>query len=65
MKIQNPLDLSLIHVLPLVYNFMELTKCLIVSKTLVRTKLKFYPFWENWGLISIFGPIGPKLEKSV
>ena len=24
-KIQNPLDLSLIHVLPLVYNFMELT----------------------------------------
>ena len=33
-------------------------KCLIVSKTLVRTKLKFYTSWENWNLISIFsGPI--------
>ena len=35
-------------------------KCLIVSKTLVRTKLKFCSFWGNWGLISIFGPVGPK-----
>ena len=38
-------------------------KCLIVSKTLVRTKLKCYPFWENWGLISIFGPFGPKSKS--
>ena len=38
-------------------------KCLIVSKTLVRTKLKFHPFWRNWGLISIFGPIGAKSKN--
>ena len=38
-------------------------KCLIVSKTSVRTKLKFYPFEGNWGLISIFGPTGPKFKK--
>ena len=35
-------------------------KCIIVIKTLVRTKLKFYPFWKNWCLISIFGPVFPK-----
>ena len=40
-------------------------KCLIVRKTLVRAKLKFHPFWGNWSLISIFGPVGSKLERSV
>ena len=38
-------------------------KCLIISKTLVRTKLKFYPFGVNWGLLSIFGPITPKSKN--
>ena len=38
-------------------------KCLIVIKHVVRTKLKFYPFWKNWGLISIFGPIGTKSKN--
>ena len=38
-------------------------KCLIVSKTLVRTKLQLYPFWKNLGLISIFGPVGPKSKN--
>ena len=38
-------------------------KCLIVIKTLVRTKLKFYPFWKNLDLISIFGPVGPKSKN--
>ena len=35
-------------------------KYLIVIKTLLKTKLKFYPCWKNWCLISIFGPIGTK-----
>ena len=35
-------------------------KCVIVSKTLVRRKLKFYPFGVNWGPLFIFGPITPK-----
>ena len=30
---------------------------------MLRTKLKFYPFWENWCLISIFGPIVPKSKN--
>ena len=38
-------------------------KCLIVSKTLVRTKLKFYPFGMNWGLLSLFGSITPKSKN--
>ena len=38
-------------------------KCLTVIKTLVRTKLKFYPFWKNWGLIYIFGSFGPKSKN--
>ena len=36
-------------------------KCLIVTKT--RTKLKFYPFGVNWGLLSIFGSIAPKSKN--
>ena len=38
-------------------------KYLIVIKTLVRTKLKSYPFGMNWGLLSIFGPITPKSKN--
>ena len=38
-------------------------RCLIVSKTLVRTNLKFYPFGGNWGVNSIFGLTGPKSKK--
>ena len=38
-------------------------KCLIVSKTLVRTKSKFNPFGVNWSLLSIFGPITPKSKN--
>ena len=36
-----------------------------VSKRLMKTKLKIFPFLWNWDLISIFVPVGPKLEKSV
>ena len=36
-----------------------------VSKRLMKTKLKIFPFLGNWDLISIFVPVGPKLEKSV
>ena len=38
-------------------------ECLIVSKTLVGTKLKSCSFWENWGLISIFRTISPKSKN--
>ena len=38
-------------------------KCLIISKMLVRTILKFYPFCGNWDLISIFKLAAPKLKK--
>ena len=40
-------------------------KCLIVSKTLVKTKSKFYPFEGNCDLISIFRPISPKSENHI
>ena len=30
---------------------------------MVRTKLKFHPFWKNWGLICIFEPIGLKSKN--
>ena len=38
-------------------------ECLIVSKTLVGAKLKSCSFSGNWGLISIFRPISPKLKN--
>ena len=38
-------------------------KCLIIKKTLVRTKLKFYSFWKNLCLIFIFGSVGPKSKN--
>ena len=28
-----------------------------------RTKLKFYPFGENWDLIFMFGSVGPKSKN--
>ena len=38
-------------------------KCFIVSKTLIRTKLKFYFLWGNWGLIFILGPLSLKSKN--
>ena len=38
-------------------------KCLIVSKTLVRKKLKFHPFRVNWGPTFHIWAHYPKIKK--
>ena len=36
-----------------------------VSKTINENKIEILPILRDWGLISMFGHVGPKFKKSV